>query len=109
MNQQIEDIYTLLKQQYGLSKVEIERIINAQFKTLEENIKTRGNKVVNLIYLGKVKPSKYLLDNYDVLSKQNVTVEQRNAYRKDKGDKYRLAKLGLKEGTGYLEGENENM
>lgn len=109
MNPLIEDIYTVLKDKYGMSKTEIERITNTQFKVLENNIKTRSKKVVNLIYLGKVKPSKSLLKNYDILSKLYVTPEQREAARKNRRDLYRLEKLNNEEGTTSIQPENGNM
>ena len=109
MNQLIEEIYNVLKDKYGISKVEIERITNTQFKVLENNIKTRGNKVVNLIYLGKVNPSKSLLKNYEVLSKKFITVEQRNAYRETQRNIRRLEKLNNEKGTTSIQPENGDM
>ena len=109
MNQQIEELYDVLKEKHGISKVEIERIVNTQFKVLENNIKTRSNKVVNLIYLGKVKPSKSLLENYDKLSKLFITVEQREIARKNRRDLYRLEKLNNEEGKTIIQPENGDM
>ena len=109
MNQLIEEIYDVLKVKHGISKVEIERIVNTQFKVLENNIKTRGNKVVNLIYLGKIKPSKYFLENHHWLSQKFVTVEQRNAYRETQRNIRRLEKLDNQEGTTIIQPENDDM
>ena len=109
MNQQIDEIYTMLKNKYGISKVEIERITDSQFKVLENNIKTRGNKVVNLIYLGKFKPSKYFLDNYEVLSKKYITLKEREDSRKNIRDNYRMVKSNSKQESEIISGEIKDM
>jgi len=109
MNPLINEIYDILKNKYGISKVEIERITDSQFKVLENNIKTRGNRVVNLIYLGKFKPSKYFLDNHDWLSKKFVTPEQRAAFRETFRNNKRMVQSDNQEGTEVITGEIKDM
>ena len=60
MNKLIDDIYSELKEKYGLSKVEIERITDAQFKATAIHIERYTMKDIKWIHLGKIKPSDYI-------------------------------------------------
>lgn len=61
MNQLINDLYTELKEKYGISRTEIERITDSQFKVTEDNIRAYTLKDIKWINLGKIKPSEYIL------------------------------------------------
>jgi hypothetical protein len=61
MDSLIDNILTDLKSKHGLSKIELERIIDSQFKVLQLNIESRKPTSVKMMHLGKFKPSKYLL------------------------------------------------
>jgi hypothetical protein len=70
MSPLIDEVLTKLKDKHGLSKVELERIIDSEFKVLELSIQKRSLKEVSLIYLGKVKPSKWFVHNYEKVVKE---------------------------------------
>jgi len=108
MNQLIDEIYTKLRDKHGISKTDIDRIVDSQFRVLEDNIRNRGNKTVNLIYIGKFKPSKSFLKNYDKLKDKFITKEQREASSKIQRDKFRMEKSnnGQKENNGRTEDVN---
>lgn len=57
----IDDIVDLLHNKYNLPRPEINRIVKSQFKVLAETIKEQNTKVVNMVYLGKFKPTPYRL------------------------------------------------
>lgn len=62
MSIQIDDIINQLYNKYnGIDKRDIKRIINSQFKLTQELVSNKSTKVVNWMYLGKVKPTKYRL------------------------------------------------
>lgn len=103
MNLLIDDIIKQLSKKYGLSELEIERIVDTQFKCLENNIRARGKQSVNMMYLGKFKPSKFFLNNYDKLHKYK-TKEEYDKYAKGKVYSRGMDKLDIKE-TNSNEGE----
>ncbi len=82
MSQLIEDVLIELKKKYGITKYELEAILNSEFKCLENNIRSRSDKTVNMIYLGKFHPSKFFLSNYEKISKPNYTNYERYKYKK---------------------------
>lgn len=86
MNQLIKDILSEIrekhkdKNEWWNTKLELERILDSQFKVLRNSIEERDLRIINLIYLGKVKPSRWLKDHIDSIR----TVKQRKEYYKDK-------------------------
>lgn len=70
MSPLIDEILTKLKDKHGISKVDLERIIDSEFKVLELNIQQRSLKEVSLIHIGKVKPSKWFVHNYEKMVKE---------------------------------------
>lgn len=70
MNPLIDEILTKLKSKHNINKVDLERIIDSQFKVMELSIGERSLKEVKLIHLGKVKPSKWFIHNYDKMVKK---------------------------------------
>jgi hypothetical protein len=59
----IDDIITELREKYNLSRSEIERIIDSPFRVARTNIENKSLKIVNLIYLGKIRPTSWLIEN----------------------------------------------
>lgn len=86
MSQTGSDLYDSIldemKDLYGLSKVELERIVDSQFKAIRDTMSSREGKIVQLIYIGKFRPT---IHNKD--------------YVKIKGDTIRMDKCNL-EGQG---------
>jgi hypothetical protein len=70
MNSTIDEIISEVRVEYpNLSSLEIERIFDTQFLVLENNIQCRSKKVVNIMYIGKFKPTKWFIDNYELVGK----------------------------------------
>lgn len=68
---QIEDILDELKIKYpDMSKVELERIIDTQFKFILDSMNSKQLKPIKLYGLGKIKPSTFLVKNYEKFSKK---------------------------------------
>lgn len=66
MDLTIKEIISEVKSENpNLSSLEIERIFDSQFCVLEHSIRNRTKKTINIMYIGKIKPSKWFLDNYD--------------------------------------------
>lgn len=59
MSIQIEDIIDELYNKYNIPKADIARVVKSQFKLLKNTIKTKGDKVVNIRYIGKFKPTPF--------------------------------------------------
>ena len=57
-----EEVLDEIKSQFGLSKVELERICDSQFKAIRDTMSNREGEVVQLIYLGKFRPTMYNRD-----------------------------------------------
>lgn len=60
MNSQIDDIIDQLYNKYhGISREDINRIVKSQFKLTQEVINAKGDKTVNWMYIGKIKPTPF--------------------------------------------------
>jgi hypothetical protein len=59
MNQLIDSIFTELKARHSLSKAEIERIVDTQFKLTVDHMESSDLRSVKWIHLGKIRPSDY--------------------------------------------------
>lgn len=57
-----EEILDEIKNTYGLSKAELERIIDSQFRVIRDSMASREGKIVQLIYIGKFRPTLYNKD-----------------------------------------------
>jgi len=57
-----EEILDEIKSEFTLSKVELERICDSQFRVIRDTMSKREGKVVQLIYLGKFRPTIYNTD-----------------------------------------------
>jgi nucleoid DNA-binding protein len=57
-----EEILDEIKDQFNLSKMELERIVDSQFRVIRDTMSNREGKVVQLIYLGKFRPTIYNMD-----------------------------------------------
>lgn len=57
-----EEILDEIKDQFNLSKMELERIVDSQFRVIRDTMSKREGKVVQLIYLGKFRPTIYNID-----------------------------------------------
>lgn len=74
--------------EYTVSKGEMERIIDSQFRAIRDTMSKREGKVVQLIYLGKFRPTIYNKD-----------------YVKTKGNIIRMAEPNLEDSR---DGEESN-
>jgi len=63
MHPVIDKILSELKEETGISKLELERMIDVQFKMTRETIETRDPRHITLIHLGKYKMSDYYRNN----------------------------------------------
>ena len=61
MSPLIDEILTEMKAEFGITKFELEKIIDSQFKVLQNNIEERSLKEVHFKYLGKFKPTTFLI------------------------------------------------
>lgn len=76
MSIQINDIIDLLYYKYkDVSKADIARITKSQFKLLKNTIKIKGDKKVNIIYIGKFKPTPYRAKQLKDLKENEVVKE----------------------------------
>ena len=57
-----EEVLDEIKSEFTLSKVELERICDSQFKVIRETMAKREGKVIQLIHLGKFRPTMYNKD-----------------------------------------------
>jgi DNA-binding protein len=60
MDNSIKDIIGTLSTKYNLSKVDIERIIDSEFRVLANTVEAGEVKIVNMVYIGKFRPTYYL-------------------------------------------------
>lgn len=76
MSLQIDDIVNQLKSKYyeannpdtwWATKAELENIILSEFRFIEQHIKTKNLKEINIIHLGKIRPSKWFIYNKERL------------------------------------------
>lgn len=56
----IEEILTELKAKHGYTKFEIEKIIDSQYKVMLDCMQAKDLRTVNVMYIGKFKPTYYL-------------------------------------------------
>ncbi len=66
-----EDILDEIKSEFVLSKVELERICDSQFRVIRDTMSKREGKIVQLIYLGKFRPTMYNRDYVERLKLKN--------------------------------------
>jgi len=97
MSKLIDEILTEIKtnnsesKEWWNTKHELEKILDSEFKVLRKHIEDKDLRVVNLIYLGKVKPSKWLKNNKE---KYNIGHSRENKkYAKSEGSISGLEKL----------------
>lgn len=90
MNPLIESILSEIKEKHKDSKewwntkYELERILDSQFKVLRNTIEDKDLRTVNIIYLGKVKPTKWFFNNKEMLiEKARQTNVRYQEYRKN--------------------------
>ncbi len=63
MHQSIEEVVDELKKKYkGLSRVELERMFNTPYRALEDHIRSKDIRTLNMMYLGKFKLSKFYIN-----------------------------------------------
>ena len=71
-NETFEDIITELKISFPtLSKLEMERICNSQFRVIRDTMSNRKGKVIQLIHFGKFRPTMYNQDYLENLKLKN--------------------------------------
>jgi nucleoid DNA-binding protein len=62
-NELYEEIVKEIKVIYpDISSMEIERIVDSQFRVIRDTMSKREGKVIQLIYLGKFRPTAYNQD-----------------------------------------------
>lgn len=62
MNTQIDELIDIIYNKYhGISRETINRIIKSEFKLVQETISAKDTKSVNLIHIGKFKPTPFRL------------------------------------------------
>jgi len=79
-NVMYNEILDELKEEFKLSKVELERVCNSQFRVLRDVMLGREGKVLQMVHLGKFRPTAY---NIDYLKNQ---LDKINKNGKDKGN-----------------------
>lgn len=68
----ISDILEELQLKYpNKSKVELERIVDTQFKVIHDSMTNKTTKSIKLYNLGKVKPSTFFIKNHEKFSKKS--------------------------------------
>lgn len=55
----IEDIIDELYSKYSIPRIDIARMVKAQFKVTNQTIKAKGDKTCNIIFIGKFKNTPY--------------------------------------------------
>ena len=66
-----EEILDEIKGEFILSKMELERICDSQFRVIRDTMSNREGKIVQLIYLGKFRPTIYNKDYVERLKLKN--------------------------------------
>lgn len=66
-----EEILNEIKGEFTLSKMELERICDSQFRVIRDTMSNREGKIVQLIYLGKFRPTVYNKDYVERLKLKN--------------------------------------
>lgn len=93
MSLRIEDIVKEVKKELPdelshLTEYEIERMFISQFKVLEQNIRAKSLKTVNMMYMGKFRPTSWFVKNKEKLYGSNT---------EDKRDINRVEELSPKQ------------
>ena len=65
------DLILKLSKKYNLSDLEVERIVDSQFKVVLDTISNKEIKTLNLIYLGKFTPTRRRLDKHEANKKES--------------------------------------
>lgn len=91
----INDILTELKAEFGITRFELERMVDCQFKCIENNIRDRSLKTVNLIHIGKIRPTGWFKHNVETVLKRKKTVDE---IKQAKRDISRLEELSIQQG-----------
>lgn len=68
-----EEILDEIKGDFTLSKMELERICDSQFRVIRDTMSKREGKVVQLIYLGKFRPTAY---NQDYIKRLKLKTDE---------------------------------
>ena len=66
-----EEILDEIKSEFTLSKMELERICDSQFRVIRDTMSNREGKIIQLIYLGKFRPTIYNKDYVERLKLKN--------------------------------------
>ena len=70
-----------LSKKYNLNEVDVERIVDSQFKYLTHIINERGSKTVQLIYLGKFttnSKTRYIVAKFNKAKLERERLNQEN-------------------------------
>lgn len=110
MNQLIDEILPLVKEKFNIPNYDLERILMAQWRILERNIRERGKQNVNIMYLGKFKPSPYFLSNYERLKQyaKPLTFEEYHAKKAERNSRG-PSKFPVRKRKNDSQSKDENM
>lgn len=61
MNKLIDEVLTEMKAKHGLTKFELEKILDSQFKVLHDHMTSGNLKEVHFKNLGKFKPTTFFI------------------------------------------------
>jgi len=84
MSQLIDEILSEMKAEHGISKFELEKIVDSQYKLLAEHIYKRDLREVHIKGLGKFKPTTFLI----ALEQGRVTFKNGQKSQKRFNDEY---------------------
>lgn len=71
-----EDIVHFLSRKYKIAERDCERIVDSEFKVLQETIQSRNLKVVNLIKIGKFTPIQRIMKNKELYEETAKRLQQ---------------------------------
>ena len=83
-----QDLIYKLSKKYNISDLEIERIVDSQFKLVADNITNKTFKTINLIHIGKFTPTLYKLRAIQLENdKKECTTDNRGLGEETSGNK----------------------
>lgn len=77
----IDDIVGALHKKYktelGLNKIDLERVVDSEFKYILQHLRDRNLKKICLIHLGTINPTKWFKYNKDMINaKRDARIER---------------------------------
>lgn len=106
MRNSINDIISELKLKYNLSSSELERIIDSEWKVLRNVVESRDLRTVNIMHIGKWKPSNWFKNNRDRMLYYYI-FDENGVRRKYKRDRSWMVELNPSKGSRERLNKNE--